>query len=167
MAELFLEKGADGKWRLKVTPRRASALVEALEIALESGNLDQGIKGVVSTHLDLFASVASSEVKERDPARFVYIAQDTGAQGDGLAKIGHARDLKQRFARMTDRVTPMKLIAAWRFGSRAEAMARERSAQQAYEPCGYGGGSEWVMASVETVLADLKAKWGAPDVSND
>jgi predicted GIY-YIG superfamily endonuclease len=122
---------------------------------------------VVSTHLDLFASVASSEVKERDPARFVYIAQDTGAQGDGLAKIGHARDLKQRFARMTDRVTPMKLIAAWRFGSRAEAMARERSAQQAYEPCGYGGGSEWVMASVETVLADLKAKWGAPDVSND
>ena len=44
----------------------------------------------------------------------LYIVPDTGPHGEAVTKIGLARDLKQRFARMTDRLTPIKPIAAWR-----------------------------------------------------
>ena len=132
MAETQLEN-KDGVWRMKVTPNRARALMEALDIALRSGEIDKAVKGVITAHRNLLAGVASGEVRERDPARWVYIVPDTGPHGEAVTKIGHARDLKQRFARMTDRFTPIKPIAAWRFESVGEAMAHEISARKKYD----------------------------------
>ena len=148
---------------MKITPGRARALVEALDIALRSGELNKSIKGTVRSHRDLFASVAGNEVTERDPARWVYIAADIGPNGEKLTKIGHARDLLQRFARMTDRLTPLKPQAAWRFDAVGEAMKHEREARERYAAFIGGGGREWVKAPVEQVLADLSAEWGDPD----
>lgn len=162
MAETLLERGSDYIWRVKVTPGRARALVKALDIALRSGELDKGIKGTVRSHRDLFASVAADEVTQRDPARLVYIAPDIGPNGEELTKIGHARDLVQRFARMTDRLTSLKPRAAWRFDTVGEAMKREREARARYDTFDGGGGSEWVKAPVEQVLADLREQWGNP-----
>jgi hypothetical protein len=55
MASSTLNK-INGGFYLKVTPRRAQILVQALDIALASGKLDKRIKGTVSTHRALFAS---------------------------------------------------------------------------------------------------------------
>jgi hypothetical protein len=99
---------------------------------------------------------------ERDPARFVYIASDVGPDGEELTKIGHARDLDQRFARMTDRLTALKPSAAWRFDTVGEAMKRECEVRARYAAFEGGGGSEWVKAAVERVLADLREEWGDP-----
>ena len=160
MAENALKRGTDGNaWYLKVTPRRARALTQALNIALKSGSLDKSVKGIISSHRDLLEDVASGQARERDPARWVYIAED----GEELTKIGHARDLVKRFARMTDRTRPLKPKAAWRFELVTEAMERERRARRKYEPCDGGGGKEWVKARVETVFDDLKKEWGEPD----
>ena len=162
MAENVLKK--DGEvWYLKVTPNRARALVEALNIALQSGSLDKSIKGVVTSHRNLFASVSSGEPNERDPARYVYIARDIGPQRQEITKIGHTRDLTQRFARMTDRSTSLKPRAAWRFKSAAEAEKHEQEARQKYHAFDGGGGTEFVKAKIDNVFADLRAKWGEPD----
>ena len=163
MAETLLERGSDDIWRIRVTPGRARALVAALDIALRSGELDKSIKGTVTSHRDLFASVAANEVMERDPARLVYIAADIGPNGEELTKIGHARDLVQRFARKTDRLTPLTPRAAWRFDTVGEAMKREHEARARYAAFDGGGGSEWVKAPVERVLVDLREEWGDPD----
>jgi hypothetical protein len=88
----------------------------------------------------------------------LYIVPDTGPHGEAVTKIGLARDLKQRFARMTDRLTPIKPIAAWRFESVGEAMAHESSARKKYDSFDGGGGSEWVKAR-----AELREEWGEPD----
>jgi hypothetical protein len=162
MAETLLERGRDDIWRVKVTPGRARALVEALDIALRSGELDKSFKGTVTSHRNLFASVAAGEAMQRNPTRFVYIASDIGPNGEELTKIGHARDLVQRFARMTDRLTPLKPRAAWRFDTMRAAMKREREARERYEAFDGGGGSEWVRVPVEKVLFDLTEEWGNP-----
>lgn len=162
MAETQLEI-RDGIWRMKVTLNRARVLVEALDIALRSGEIDKAVKGVITAHRNLLAGVASGEIRERDPARWVYIVPDTGPHGEAVTKIGHARDLKQRFARMTDRLTPIKPIAAWHFELVDEAMAHEISARKKYDSFDGGGGREWVKARAEQVVADLTADWGEPD----
>jgi hypothetical protein len=163
MAEAALRKIDGDVWYLKVSPGRARALLKALNIALQSGSLDKSIKGVVSSHRDLLAGVVSGEAKERDPGRWVYIADDIGPEKERLTKIGHARDLVQRFARMTDRPKRLEPKAAWLFDSVAEAMKREQYARQKYPRYDGGGGREWVKAKVETVLNDLKREWGEPD----
>ena len=162
MAELALEE-IDGDLYLKVTPRRARALSEALNIVLRSGSLDKSTKGIITVHCKLFEEVASDQFEERNPARWVYIVKDIGEHGEELTKIGHARDLVQRFSRMTDRPTRLKPKAAWRFSTVAEAMEREHSARQKYDPYKGDGGREWVKARVDSVLVDLREAWGKPD----
>lgn len=161
MASSTLNK-IDGGFYLKVTPRRAQILVQALDIALASGKLDKRIKGTVSTHRALFASAASGKAVEENPAGWVYVLRD-GPRGKKLTKIGHTRNLAQRLSRKTDRTSDIVLVAAWRFKSVEEAMAREKAARLMFKPHQSGGGTEWVMAKAEDVLAKLSAKWRAPD----
>ena len=94
-------------------------------------------------------------------------AKDIGPDREELTKIGHARDLAERFARSTDRPKPLKPFAAWRFASVTEAMEREYAARQKYTPYAGGGGSEWVEANVKKVFADLKEEWGEPKFVDD
>ena len=81
---------------------------------------------------DLLSRVASEQTLERNPSCSVYVV-DAGPNGEQLTKIGHALDVDRRFARSTDRPTPLRVLAAWRFASIAEAMEREASARKKYE----------------------------------
>ena len=58
----------DGKLYLQVTPGRPQALVEALDVALSSDQLDKRIKGIVTAQRKLFTAVASGRAVERNPA---------------------------------------------------------------------------------------------------
>jgi hypothetical protein len=157
-----LQELEDGELYLQVTPGRAQAMVEALDIALESDKLDKRIKGVVTAMRALLDPEASGHTLERNPSCSVYVVPDTGPNGEQLTKIGHALDVRRRFARNTDRPTPLQPLAFWPFASIAEAMKREAVARKKYETYHGGGGREWVKASAEKVVADLKGLWGCP-----
>ena len=161
MASSTLNK-INGGFYLKVTPGRAQILVQACDIALSSGKLDKRIKGTVATQRALFASAASGKAVEENPAGWVYVFRD-GPRGKKLTKIGHTRNLAQRLSRKTDRTSDIVLVAAWKFGSVEEAEAREQEARAMFPPHRGGGGTEWVVANAEDVLAKLEAKWGRPD----
>jgi T5orf172 domain len=161
MAASTLNK-INGSFYLKITPGRAQIIAQALEIALASGKLDKRIKGTVSKHRALFASAASGKSVEENPAGWVYVLRD-GPRGKKLTKIGHTRNIAQRLSRKTDRTTDIVFVAAWKFGSVREAMAREKAARRMFKPHLGGGGTEWVEAKAEEVLAKLTAKWKAPD----
>jgi hypothetical protein len=152
----------DNKLYIQVTPRRAQALIQALDIALATNQLDKRIKGIIAAQRELFASAASGQILQHDPSCWVYIVRDRGPQGRELTKIGHARDVVKRFARRTDRLTKLKPLAQWRFNSVAEAMKHEASARSRYKAFAGDGGEEWVDAHVEDVLADLTKAWGNP-----
>jgi len=152
----------DGKLFLQVTPGRAQALVEALTIALKSDKLDKRIKGVVTSMRDLLDPKASGHTLERNPSCSVYVVPDTAPNGEQLTKIGHALDVRRRFARNTDRPTPLRPLAFWLFASIAEAMEREATARKKYKNEIYkgGGGREWVKANAEKVVDDLTELFG-------
>jgi hypothetical protein len=161
MASSTLKK-IDGSFYFKVTPGRAQILVQALDIAVESGKLDKRIKGTVTKHRALLASAASGKPVEENPTGWVYVLRD-GPRGKKLTKIGHTRNLAQRLSRKTDRTTDIVLVAAWQFASVKEAMTHEKAARTMFDRHEGGGGTEWVVAKPQEVLAALKARWGAPD----
>ncbi len=155
-----LEELGDGELYFRLTPGRAQALLEALNAALSSEELDKRKKGVVTSLYRLLASVTSGKSLLSDPPCWVYVVPDP--EHKQLTKIGHALDPDRRFARCTDRPTRLKVKAAWRFSSVEEAMRHEAAAQNAYEPYGGDGGAEWLKVSAEQVIIDLAAKWGRP-----
>ena len=157
-----LQELEDGKLFLQVTPGRAQAMMEALDIALKSDSLDKRIKGVVSSMRKLLASAASGQSLERNPPCSVYVVPDTGPNGEQLTKIGHALNVERRFARCTDRPTALRVVAEWRFASIAEAVKHEAIARNHYKKKAYngGGGREWVRVNAEQVVADLTRMWG-------
>jgi hypothetical protein len=159
-AKNALQELEDGELFLQVTPGRAQAMVAALDIALDSGELDKRIKGVVRAMRELLAPEASGQTLERNPSCSVYVVPDTGPNGEQLTKIGHALDVRRRFARNTDRPTPLSVLAWWRFASITEAMEREAAARQLYDPYEGDGGREWVKANAEKVVDDLTELFG-------
>jgi hypothetical protein len=160
-----LQELGDGELYLQVTPGRAQAIVEALDIALESHNLDKRRKGTITAMRELLSAVASEQTLEPNPRCSVYVAPDTGPNGESLTKIGHALDVRRRFARNTDRPTPLTVLEHWRFASIAEAMEREATARKKYKTYEGGGGREWVEVNAEKVVDDLTMLWGEPDQS--
>ena len=158
-----LQELDDGELYLHVTPGRAQALAEALEIALNTGALDKRKKGVVTAMRELLSAAASGQILERDPSCWVYVVEDVDPDGQRLTKIGHALDVDRRFARSTDRPTPLRPLAAWRFASIAKAMEREAAARKQYKAYDGGGGREWVKVKAGKVVADLKTTLGDPD----
>lgn len=137
-----LQELEDGELYLHVTPGRAQAMVEALDIALASDMLDKRKKGSVRGMRTLLATGASGQMLECDPACWVYVVKDSGHEE--LTKIGHAFDVDRRFARQTDLPTPLIKLVAWKFPSTAEAMKHEADARKQFTTYAGGGGREWV-----------------------
>ena len=146
----------DGQLWLRVTRGRAQAVVDALDIALDRGGLDQRRKGTVRAMRDTLARVATGKRLEAEPICWVYVRTD-----GRCSKIGHARNLQQRQKRNTDSPQRLRLVAAWRFESVEEAMKRETEARKRYVRAG-DGGREWVDAEPTTIVEDLTQLWGAP-----
>jgi hypothetical protein len=161
MDSFFRER--DGKLYMQVTPGRAQALLEALDVALSSDRLDKRVKAVVTGQRKLLAVAASGNAVERNPACWVYILKDRGPRGEKLTKIGHARNVDRRLARKTDRPTGLVLVAAWRFASVLEAMNREGAVRKTFKAYKGDGGTEWLEASAYRVLTHLTAAWGEPN----
>jgi T5orf172 domain len=163
-AKAALRRRRDGKLCLELTPRRAQALWEALGIALSSDGLDKRQKGVVRAVRELPFSASSGHTLKREARRWVYVAKDVDR--NGLTKIGHTINVKRRFARRTDRLTQLQVLAAWRFPSVARAMKHEAAARKKYKAYDGDGGQEWVKADAGKVVADLKRLWGVPDLES-
>jgi hypothetical protein len=149
-----------GEFWLRVTAGRAQALVEALDIALDRGGLDKRRKGVVASMRDTLCRIASGKQLQSEPSCWVYVRTYDGH----VSKIGHARDLRRRQRRNTDSPQRLRLVAAWRFGSVAEAMEREAEARKRYVRTG-DGGAEWVDAEALTIVEHLTQLWGAPQAT--
>jgi hypothetical protein len=66
-------------------------MVEALDIALDTGELDKRVKGVVRATRELLSPVASGQTLERNPYCWVYLVNDVGPGGEQLTKECESR----------------------------------------------------------------------------
>lgn len=154
MRDLMRHNGS--KW-LRITSNRAQAIVDAMDIALATGQLDSRRRGVVRSMRETLACIASGKPLQALPACWVYVRTYEGRP----SKIGHARNLDARTRRNTDSPQKLKLVAAWQFETVAEAMSRESAARALFRPAG-DGGREWVDANAGKIVSMLKRRWGTP-----
>ena len=148
---------SNGRLWLRVTRGRAQAVVDALDIALDSGaaSTGGGREPCARCETRWLAS---------PPASGLRLSRFAGCMfgPTGVARrFGHARDLQQRQKRNTNSPQRLRLVAAWRFESVEEAMKRETEARKRYVRAG-DGGREWVDAEPTTIVEDLTQLSGAP-----